>query len=127
VEAGSLETPGPLIAQGCSPGMSCFGHVVVLPNGEVAEAAVEAAAAAAATTMQSEKAKPAKAEVKSAEKTDTKTRLKRKVTCENKGGNVKQNKKKIRCTYFCPGEPPGVDHVVELDIPECPRFWDFWL
>ena len=35
---------GVLVAQGWSPGMSCFGHVVILPSGEVAQAATAAAA-----------------------------------------------------------------------------------
>lgn len=42
--------PAEVLAQACTPGMSCFGHVVVLPNGELAEAAtaaVETAAGAA--------------------------------------------------------------------------------
>lgn len=55
--AASAESPlqGPmLLAQACTPTMSCFGRVVLLPNGEVAEAAAaEATAATAAATVTS--------------------------------------------------------------------------
>lgn len=39
-----------LLAQACSPGMSCFGHMTVLPSGEVVEAVVETVAAATDAT-----------------------------------------------------------------------------
>lgn len=127
--------PTAVVAQACTPGMSCFGRVVMLPNGEVAEAAA-AAAAATATTAATAAAIQASAGSKSKAKTSDKakvktsttvTQLKRRVTCELWGANVKQPNKKIRCSYHCPDDPPGVVHDVFLDIPECPSFWDFYV
>jgi len=120
--------------------MSCFGHVIILPSGEVAEATAAAAAATAAAAtaataataaavVQTQKDATPKTQRKSAqkEKTEVKNRLKRKVTCELRGGNVKQPNRKIRCSYYCPGDPPGVVHEILLDMPECPQPWDFGL
>lgn len=128
--------PAMLVAQSCSPGMSCFGHVVLLPSGEVAEtaataaAATAAAAAAATATAQSQKDTTTKTKKKSAEeeKVDVTSPTRRKVTCQLVGGGVKKHpRSKLRCSYWCPGEPPGVVHDVLLDIDECPPLWDFYL
>lgn len=123
------------LAQGCSPGMSCFGHVVVLPDGEVAEAAATAAAATAAATatataaVQGAKDAKSKDKGKSAEKekADAKTQVKRQVPCELRGaGEPTPKSSRIRCTYYCPGDPPGYTRDVVLDAP-CPQTWSFWL
>ena len=113
-----------VLAQACTPGMSCFGRVVLLQNGEVETAA---AAAAAAATAKATSAK-SKAEQKSGEQAKAEPKMfKRRVTCELVGANVKQPRKPIRCSYHCPGEPDGVVHEIFLDVPACPPSWDFYI
>lgn len=102
--------------------MSCFGKVVLLPNGEVAAAAA-AATAAAATGAAVGKATSAE---KAKTKAEPKVQLKKKSTCQRIGGIDKQYGKKIRCTYHCPGDPAGVTQEVLLDIQRCPESWDFY-
>ena len=54
--------------------------------------------------------------------------LKRKVQCELRTATPKPpGPKKIRCGYYCPGDPPGEVREVWLDLPECPLYWSFWL
>jgi hypothetical protein len=130
-EAERTAEPPITLAQACSPGMSCFGKVVLLPSGEVAgsEAAIEAAATAAMAvsatvgTKTDSKATPKETEK---EKAEPRVQPRTKQICELVGASVKQPNKKLRCTYHCPGDPPGVTREVFLDIPECPRLWDFY-
>lgn len=112
------------LAQACSPGMSCFGKVVLLPNGEVAAAVVAGTAAAATGAAVATSADKAKASEKAKTKAEPKVQLKRKITCKLIGGGVPKQGK-IRCTYHCPGDPPGVTQEVPLDIKICPDLWDF--
>ena|SRR5688572_10380194 len=113
------------LAQACSPGMSCFGKVVLLPNGEVAAAAA-AAAATGAAVGKATSADKVKTADKATTKAEPKVQLKKKVTCEIRGGSVPKKNNKLRCTYHCPGDPPGVTQEVLLDIKICPQFWDFY-
>jgi len=115
------ESPSPiLLANACTPGMSCFGHIQVLPSGEVIEAAAATTAAAAMmagtndtpTQVEASKAKP---EPKTKSTADTKAETKaepiakKEKPCIPKGGvagpgQFKEYRGKdvwIECEYLC--------------------------